>query len=62
MPNVISPRVSWIVRISSVVSISRTRPGFAGPYTLIYDGPNENEWSHLAQEAEVVLPYLARET
>jgi hypothetical protein len=32
--------------------------GFAGPYTLIYDGPNEDEWTGIASEREVVLPYL----
>lgn len=31
----------------------------AGPYTLIYDGPNGDEWGGLAAEREVVLPYLA---
>ena len=34
--------------------------GFAGPYTLIYDGPNEDEWAGIASEREVVLPYLRR--
>lgn len=33
--------------------------GFHGPYTLIYDGPDDNEWQGLALEREVVLPYLA---
>ena len=31
----------------------------AGPYTLIYDGPNGDEWGGLAAERDVVLPYLA---
>lgn len=34
--------------------------GFAGPYTLIYDGPNEDEWAGIAGEREVVLPYLRK--
>ncbi len=34
--------------------------GFTGPYTLIYDGPNENEWAGIAGEREIVLPYLHR--
>jgi sugar phosphate isomerase/epimerase len=32
--------------------------GFAGPHTLIYDGPEANEWAGLRLEAEVVAPYL----
>jgi hypothetical protein len=32
---------------------------FSGPYTLIYDGPDDNEWEGLALERELVLPYLA---
>jgi sugar phosphate isomerase/epimerase len=31
---------------------------FVGPYTLIYDGPNDNEWAGLALEREIVQPYL----
>ena len=31
--------------------------GFAGPYTLIFDGPGD-EWAGLAAEREVVAPYL----
>ena len=31
---------------------------FVGPYTLIYDGPNDDEWSGLAMEREIVQPYL----
>ncbi|GAC1366976.1 MAG: TIM barrel protein [Ktedonobacteraceae bacterium] len=31
---------------------------FAGPYTLIYDGPDPDEWAGLASERELVLPYL----
>jgi sugar phosphate isomerase/epimerase len=30
----------------------------AGPYTLIYDGPDADEWGGLEQERAVVLPYL----
>lgn len=30
----------------------------AGPYTLIYDGPNGDEWAGLAAERAVVTPYL----
>ena len=32
--------------------------GFAGPHTLIYDGPGDDEWESLALEREVVNPYL----
>ncbi|MBZ0288963.1 MAG: sugar phosphate isomerase/epimerase, partial [Anaerolineae bacterium] len=32
--------------------------GFSGPYTLIYDGPNDDEWAGLAVEREMVQPYL----
>jgi sugar phosphate isomerase/epimerase len=31
---------------------------FAGPYTLIYDGPGDDEWAGLALEREAALPYL----
>jgi hypothetical protein len=31
---------------------------FVGPYTLIYDGPSDDEWSGLTQEREIVQPYL----
>jgi hypothetical protein len=34
--------------------------GFSGPYTLIYDGPGSDEWAGLAQERQVVQPYLNR--
>lgn len=30
----------------------------AGPYTLIYDGPNPDEWANLDAERAVVTPYL----
>lgn len=33
--------------------------GFAGPYTLIYDGPDDDEWAGLALEREMVMPYLS---
>ena len=33
--------------------------GFAGPYTLIYDGPDADELAGLAQERALVTPYLA---
>ena len=33
--------------------------GFAGPYTLIYDGPDADELAGLAQERAMVTPYLA---
>ena len=33
--------------------------GFAGPHTLIYDGPGDDEWEGLALEREVVNPYLS---
>lgn len=32
--------------------------GFSGPYSLIYDGPNENEWQGLRAEMAVVEKYL----
>ena len=32
--------------------------GFSGPYTLIYSGPNDDEWEGLAMEREVVAEYL----
>ena len=32
--------------------------GFSGPYTLIYDGPLDDEWAGLALEKALVLPYL----
>lgn len=31
---------------------------FEGPYTLIYDGPDPDEWRHLEMERQVVQPYL----
>ncbi len=34
------------------------KAGFAGPHTLIYDGPGDDEWEGLALEREVVNPYL----
>ncbi len=34
------------------------KAGFAGPHTLIYDGPGDDEWEALALEREVVNPYL----
>jgi sugar phosphate isomerase/epimerase len=35
---------------------------FAGPYTLIYDGPGDDEWDGLRVEREVVEPYLRHES
>ena len=32
--------------------------GFAGPYTLIYDGADADEWRGLAVEREMVAPFL----
>jgi hypothetical protein len=32
---------------------------FDGPYTLIYDGPGDDEWRGLAIEIEMVSPYLS---
>lgn len=32
--------------------------GFAGPFTLIYDAANDDEWHGLAQERELVAPFL----
>ena len=31
---------------------------FGGPYTLIYDGPDDDEWAGLDVESELVKPYL----
>ena len=31
---------------------------FAGPHSLIYDGPDADEWQGLTQERAVVAPYL----
>jgi hypothetical protein len=31
---------------------------FVGPYTLIYDGPNDDEWKGVALEREIVQQYL----
>ncbi len=33
--------------------------GFTGPLTLIYDGPNDDEWGCLAIEQALIAPYLA---
>ncbi len=33
--------------------------GFSGPYTLIYDGPHDDEWAGLRLERDVVAPYLS---
>ena len=33
--------------------------GFEGPYTLIYDGPDDDEWAGIALERDIVTPYLA---
>ncbi len=32
--------------------------GFNGPYTLIYDGPDDDEWAGLTVEREMVQPYI----
>jgi len=32
--------------------------GFSGPYTLIYDGPGDDEWLGLSLERDVVKAYL----
>ena len=40
------------------LEISRAA-GFSGPYTLIYDGPNDDEWAGLTIERAMVQPYLA---
>lgn len=33
--------------------------GFSGPYSLIYDGPNDDEWQGLQLEMAVVAQYLS---
>jgi Xylose isomerase-like TIM barrel len=43
---------------SRCLDITRSA-GFSGPYTLIYDGPSPDEWAGLAQERQVVEPYIA---
>ncbi|MCY3907287.1 MAG: TIM barrel protein [Anaerolineaceae bacterium] len=32
--------------------------GFSGPHTLIYDGPDDDEWAGLRIEADMVRPWL----
>lgn len=32
--------------------------GFSGPYTLIYDGPDDNEWNGLTSERAIAQNYL----
>ena len=32
--------------------------GFSGPYTLIYEGPDDDEWAALRLEADMVRPWL----
>lgn len=39
------------------LELTRTA-GFAGPYTLIYDGPDPDEWAGLAVEKTLVEGYL----
>jgi hypothetical protein len=34
------------------------RAEFSGPYTLVYDGPGNDEWRGLAMEAAVVREYV----
>jgi sugar phosphate isomerase/epimerase len=41
----------------SCLELARNAPK-AGPYTLIYDGPNADEWAGLDAERTVVMPYL----
>jgi hypothetical protein len=33
--------------------------GYDGPYTLIYDGPDDDEWAGIAAEAEFVRSQVA---
>jgi sugar phosphate isomerase/epimerase len=33
--------------------------GYAGPYTLIYDGPDDDEWAGLAMEAQFIRDTLS---
>lgn len=35
-----------------------SKAGFAGPYTLIYDGPNSDEFAGLKTEAAIVAKYM----
>ncbi|MBZ0302980.1 MAG: sugar phosphate isomerase/epimerase [Anaerolineae bacterium] len=32
---------------------------FSGPYTLIYDGPGDDEWAGIKLERQLVLPYVS---
>jgi hypothetical protein len=34
--------------------------GYDGPYTLIYDGPDDDEWSGIAVEAQFIRDTLGR--
>jgi sugar phosphate isomerase/epimerase len=46
-------------RVDFVRCLELTRAvNFAGPYTLIYDGPGADEFTGLRIERELVLPYL----
>lgn len=33
--------------------------GYAGPYTLIYEGPDPDEWAHVDLERQVVVDYFS---
>lgn len=33
--------------------------GYGGPYTLIYEGPDANEWEAVAMERDYVRDYFA---
>jgi sugar phosphate isomerase/epimerase len=46
-------------RVDYTLCLEGTRAaGFSGPYTLIYDGPNDDEWAGLRVESEMVLPFV----
>jgi hypothetical protein len=34
--------------------------GYSGPYTLIYEGPDDDEWQALRMERDFVLAYAAQ--
>jgi sugar phosphate isomerase/epimerase len=40
------------------LDLSRAQ-NFSGPFTLIYDGADDDEWAGIAIEREIVRPYLA---
>lgn len=50
---------AWSGTILCAVWNWRARQQKQGPYTLIYDGPNADEWAGLEAERAIVASYLA---